>query len=327
MESMTGCEIRRHFEYLSTGGRNVKKLTIINYDANRGTFKAIQTRNAREATMGIHRSDGHYFFVEEAVWMVEAGLASVLHRGRQLSVQQCYGLLEKFCITPARYFVYSYLKRAGYVILPHNSLETSASINSRSSGSGEESVNSREPHFPSALLDQFPSLKGSNLTITCLHKHPKVMEVFQVSEKLSEITGKSFKLDENEEIRNDPREILRPRYWPKFDKFARRVTSWSDYRSERARILRRDSPEKHHPETAKLPLDYDVYAADGSFCRSRAPSPIYRLLVVGDVNAPFPSVASLHWLSSQITKGKLLIAVTYHTSIIFYNIDHQVVSV
>lgn len=318
MESMVGCRKQHRFEYVANSERSRRKLTLIDYDADRRVFKAIQTRNAREATMGVRRKDGHYFFVEEAVWMVEAGLASILHRGMQLSVQQCYGLLETFLVAPAKYFVYSYLKRAGYIILPHNALKTSTNCS--------ELVfpDSPKSYFPAELLNQFPTFKSMTLKMACLHRNPKLVEVFDLPEKLSEISTQSFKIDDQSEARRNSKEALRPRYWPKFDKFASRVPSWSDYRTQRAKILKREL-EQCSPETTELPLDYDVYAGDGSFSRTLSPSPIYRLLVVGDLNIPLPSVSSLHWLSSQITEGRLLIAVILHSSIIFYDVNHRAV--
>ncbi|VDK42927.1 unnamed protein product [Anisakis simplex] len=69
--------------------------------------------------MGLPQSDAHYFYPEEAVWLMECAMGSVVHNGIALSVQQGYRLLESHGITWPQYAVYCYLKCAGYVVLPY----------------------------------------------------------------------------------------------------------------------------------------------------------------------------------------------------------------
>lgn len=306
--------VKSHFKYVSDSARSSQKLTLIEYNAEDKIFKALQLRNACEMKMGIRRGDGHYFFIEEVVWMVETGLAVVLHRGVQLSVQECYRLLGTFLVTPEKFFVYSYLKRAGYVIIPHRTFGTFAD-----NGSGERWEVAPKFLFPVNLLDQFPTNKAMNFRC-----NQKLVEVFGISEDFLESNIESVRWNKHGEDHKDFKEILRPRYWPRFDHFSDHVLTWSDYRRERARILKPNSV-KNISDSIHFPVDYDIYAGDGTFCRNLSPKPIYRLLVV-DMVFPFPSVSDLHWLSSKILDGRLLIAVVQQAAVVFYNIDHQRVS-
>ncbi|CAG9537525.1 unnamed protein product [Cercopithifilaria johnstoni] len=310
--------VKSHFKYVSDNARSSQKLTLIEYNAEDKIFKALQLRNACEMKMGIRRRDGHYFFVEEVVWMVETGLAVVFHRGIQLSVQECYRLLGIFLITPEKFFVYSYLKRAGYIIVPYKAFGISVD-----SGNDERWELVSKFLFPVNLLDQFPTDKSMKLTVTNFRHNPKLMEVFGISEDFPTSNIESVQWDKCSESQGNFKEILRPRYWPRFDQFSNRVPTWSDYRKERAKILKLNSV-KDISGSIHLPIDYDIYVGDGTFCRNLSPKPIYRLLVV-DIRFPFPSVSDLHWLSSKILDGKLLIAVVQQAAIVFYNIDHQTV--
>ncbi|EFO21590.1 hypothetical protein LOAG_06899 [Loa loa] len=319
MKCKTGPDtMKSHFKYVSDSARSSQKLTLIEYNAEDKIFKALQLRNACEMKMGIRRRDGHYFFVEEVVWMVETGLAVVLHRGMQLSVQECYRLLGTFLITPEKFFVYSYLKRAGYVIVPYKAFGTSAD-----DGNGDRWELAPKFLFPVNLLDQFPTVKSMKLTMTNFRRNPKLVEVFGVSEDFPTSDIESVNWDKHGEVQGNFKEILRPRYWPRFDQFSNHVSTWSDYRKERAKILKLN-PIKDVSNSAHLPIDYDIYAGNGTFCRNLSPKPIYRLLVV-NIHFPFPSVSDLHWLSSKIVDGRLLIAVVQQAAVLFYNIDHQTV--
>lgn len=302
-----------HFHYLPNSQRSRHKLTIIEYDSKRRVFRALQLRNACEMKMGIRHRDGHYFFVEEVVWMVEAGQAAVLHRGIQMSIQQCYLLLGSFLITPAKFLVYSYLKRAGYVVLPHKTL-----LDFEDDEGSMEWKHLGKPFFPSYLLDQFPTLESMTLTQPLFLHNPKFMEIFGICESASKLNFEAMKISEQSK---DFKEAIRPRYWPRFDRFSHHVSTWSEFRMQRAKILRKVS-SKHVPNSPQLPIDYDVYMGSGAFHRNISPKPIYRLVVL-DMSLPFPSISSLHWLSSQLLEGKLLIALVQHASIVFYNINHQ----
>ncbi|KAL3990158.1 hypothetical protein ACH3XW_30620 [Acanthocheilonema viteae] len=310
--------MKSHFKYVSESARSSQKLTLIEYNAENKIFKALQLRNACEMKMGIRRRDGHYFFVEEVVWMVETGLAVVLHRGMQLSVQECYRLLGIFLITPEKFFVYSYLKRAGYVIVPYRAFGISID-----SDNDERWESAPKFLFPVHLLDQFPTDKSMKLTVTNFHHNAKLVEVFGISEDFPTSNIESIQWNKHSEAQRNMKEILRPHYWPRFDQFSIHVPTWSDYRKERAKILKLGSVNDIS-DSVHLPIDYDIYAGDGTFCRNRSPKPIYRLLVV-DVRFPFPSVSDLHWLSSKILEGRLLIAVVQQAAVVFYNIDHQTV--
>ncbi|EJW88013.1 hypothetical protein WUBG_01074 [Wuchereria bancrofti] len=303
MECKTRCDmVNSHFKYVSDNARSSQKLTLIEYNAEDKVFKAFQLRNACEMKMGIRRRDGHYFFVEEVVWMVE----------------ECYRLLEKFLITPEKFFVYSYLKRAGYVVIPYKAF--GISIDDENDERWE-----LEPKFlfPVNLLDQFPTTKSMKLTMTNFHRNPKLMEVFGICEDFPTANIERTNWNKYSGNQRNFREILRPRYWPRFDQFSSRVPTWSDYRKERAKILKLNPPADVS-DFIHLPIDYDIYAGDGTFCRNLSPKPIYRLLVV-NFRFPFPSVSDLHWLSLKIVDGKLLIAVVQHADVVFYNIDHQAV--
>uniref|UniRef100_A0A0R3S1Q7 tRNA_int_end_N2 domain-containing protein n=1 Tax=Elaeophora elaphi TaxID=1147741 RepID=A0A0R3S1Q7_9BILA len=308
--------MKSHFKYVSDSARSSQKLTLIEYNAENKVFKALQLRNACEMKMGIRRKDGHYFFAEEVVWMVETGLAVVLHRGMQLSVQECYRLLGTFLSTPENFFVYSYLKRAGYVTVPYKAFEISVD-----GDNSEQWELAPKFLFPVNLLDQFPTVKSMKLTN--FRHNPKLVEVFGISEDFPTSNIESVQWNKHGETQRNFKEILRPRYWPRFDQFSDHVPTWLDYRKERARILKRNSV-KDISDSVHLPIDYDVYAGDGTFCRNLSPKPIYRLLIVG-IRSPFPSISYLHWLSSKIVDGKLLIAVVEQAAVVFYNIDHQTV--
>lgn len=310
--------VKSHLKYVPDSARSSQKLTLIEYNAEDKVFKALQLRNACEMKMGIRRRDGHYFFVEEVVWMVETGLAVVLHRGMQLSVQECYRLLGTFLITPEKFFVYSYLKRAGYVIVPYNAFGISVD-----DGNSKRREHAPKFLFPVNLLDQFPTVKSLKLTMSNFRRNPKLMEVFGISEHFPTSYIESVDWNEHGETERNFKEFLRPRYWPRFDQFSNRVLTWSDYRKERAKILK-PNPVKNVSDSIHLPIDYDIYAGDGTFCRSLSPKPIYRLLVINS-HFPFPSISDLHWLSSKILGGRLLIAVVQQAAVIFYNIDHQAV--
>uniref|UniRef100_A0A915PW55 tRNA-splicing endonuclease subunit Sen54 N-terminal domain-containing protein n=1 Tax=Setaria digitata TaxID=48799 RepID=A0A915PW55_9BILA len=319
MEYKTGSgSPKSYLKYLSNNVRSNQKLTLIEYNAEHKAFKALQLRNACEMKMGVRRKDGHYFFVEEVVWMVETGLAVVLHCGIQLSVQQCYWLLGTFRVTPAKLFVYSYLKRAGYVVLPYNALRKS--LNNIKSKRWKHAPTS---FFPVHLLDQFPTIKSMKLTMSTLHHNPKLMDVFGVSEDFPTSNIESVSWDQHSEDQKNFKEYLRPRYWPRFDHFAHRVPTWSDYRLERSEMLKLNT-RSDASNSLHLPIDYDVYAGDGSFSRNLSPKPIYRLLIA-DICFPLPSVSDLRRLSLEIPDGKLLIAVVQQGAVIFYNIDHQTI--
>ncbi|KAK6114111.1 hypothetical protein QQG55_54545 [Brugia pahangi] len=319
MECKTRCgTVNSHFKYVSDNARSSQRLTLIEYNAEDKVFKALQLRNACEMKMGIRRRDGHYFFVEEVVWMVEVGLAVVLHRGMQLSVQECYRLLQTFLITPEKFFVYSYLKRAGYVVIPYKAFGTLIDDEN-----DEQWELKPKFLFPVNLLDQFPTMKSMKLTMTNFRRNPKLMEVFGVCEDFPTANIEQINWNKYDESQRNFREILRPRYWPRFDQFSNRVPTWSDYRKERAKILKLN-PSADVSDFIHLPIDYDIYAGDGTFCRNLSPKPLYRLLIV-NFRFPFPSVSDLHWLSLKIVDGKLLIAVVQHADVVFYNIDHQAV--
>lgn len=314
MECKTRCGMMKsYFKYVSESGRSSQKLTVIEYNAKDRVFKAIQLRNACEMKMGTRKKDGHYFFAEEVVWMVETGLAVVLYRGVQLSVQECYRLLGIFLVTPEKFFVYSYLKRAGYIVVPYKAFEISLDV------PNEEQLD-LAPNFlfPISLLDEFPSIKPLKLIMINFLRNPKLLELFGVPE---DFLTSNNNWENREETRRNFREILRPRYWPRFDHFSNRVLTWSDYRNERAKILKRNVCIDTS-DSVYLPIDYDIYVGDSTFRRNFLPKPIYRLLVV---NASFPSVSTLHWLSSQILDGRLLIAVVQQATVVFYNINHQTV--
>lgn len=296
--------------------KNAKRQILINYDPKHQQLKAVQLRGGREATMGISRKDGHYFFREEAVWLAEAGIATILCRGNALLQPECYSLLEAAMISPAKYFAYSYLKRAGYIVFPYGTL-----LCSKGSCQNEDLkyLTKPEPYFPRELLDQFPSLVSRKLTITPLHKKPEIVEKFNLPDAFPDLKLVSQKVDAESEARKHSREVLRPRHWPSFDKFARRVPTWSDYRLQKTKAL-----EKCENPTEKvavlLPVDYDVYLGDGSFRRSSS-LPAYRLIVISDLHAPLPSVADLNWLSSQLADSRLLIALVSNGSILFYDVN------
>lgn len=308
--------MKSHFNYASESERSNQKLTLIDYNAEDKNFKAIQLRNACEMKMGIRRKDGHYFFVEEVVWMVETGLAVVLHHGIQLSVQECYRLLETFLITPEKFLVYSYLKRAGYIVVPYKAFEISVN-----GGNGERWKAAPKFLFPVNLLNQFPTDKSMKPTVTNFRHNPKLVEVFGISDDFPALNIDSFRWSKHSEVQKNSKEILRPRYWPSFDQFSDHVPTWLDYRKERAKILKLNSV-KDISDSIYLPIDYNIYAGGRTFCRNLSLKPIYRLLVV-DIHVPFPSVSDLHWLSSKIPDGRLIIAAVQQTAIVFYNIDHQ----
>ncbi|MCP9265310.1 SAGA-associated factor 29 [Dirofilaria immitis] len=305
-----------HLKYVSNNARSSQKLTLIEYNAEERAFKALQLRNACEMKMGIRRRNSHYFFVEEVVWMVETGLAVVLHRGMQLSVQECYRLLGTFLVTPEKFFVYSYLKRAGYVIVPYKAF--GISVNDENNKRWEHRSKSS---FPVNLLDHFPTVESMKLTVTNFRQNPKLIKVFGIPEDFPTSNIESINWDRHNDGRRNFKEFLRPHYWPRFDQFSSRVPTWSDYRKERAKILKRNLADDIS-DSIHLPIDYDIYVGDSTFCRNLSPKPIYRLLIV-DIRFPFPSVSDLHWLSSKIHDGRLLIAVVQQPAVIFYNIDHQ----
>ncbi|VDM36819.1 unnamed protein product [Toxocara canis] len=99
--------------------RNKQNLIILEYVVGETMLKGIQLRSSRVSTMGMPQGGMHYFFPEEAVWLMETAHGSVVHNGLALSVQQGYRLLEWFGIAWPQYAVYSYLKRAGYIVLPY----------------------------------------------------------------------------------------------------------------------------------------------------------------------------------------------------------------
>ncbi|VDN02918.1 unnamed protein product [Thelazia callipaeda] len=304
-----------YMKYATNTGRTRQRLTIIEYVAKSGLFKALQLRNACEMKMGVKRKDGHYFFVEEVVWMMEAGLAVVVHDNVQLSVQQCYGLLCLFLIKPAKYFVFSYLKRAGYVVFPYNSSQMRAE-----NLSDKKWKHSPKPYFPSHLLDNFPTLNSKKQTVS-LARCTSKLEIFGIAENFPISRIETFIWKNS---LRDNKEFLRPSYWPRFDHFSNCVPTWTEYRIQRAKILR-NFPLHSVADSVELPIDYDVYSGSGTFYRNTLSRPIYRLLVL-DMLFPFPSSSELHWLSSKVVSGKLLIAVVDQGSVVFYNVNHEIVS-
>ena len=57
--------------------------------------------------MGHQRGDGHFFNIEEALFLAELGAALVVDQQRNpLNIQQIYGLLGQFGISSLKFVLY-----------------------------------------------------------------------------------------------------------------------------------------------------------------------------------------------------------------------------
>uniref|UniRef100_A0A0M3IE83 tRNA_int_end_N2 domain-containing protein n=1 Tax=Ascaris lumbricoides TaxID=6252 RepID=A0A0M3IE83_ASCLU len=142
--------------------------------------------------MGMPRGGTHYFFPEEAVWLMETALGSVVHNGMALSVQQGYRLLESLGILWPKYAAYSYLKRSGYIVLPYNRPKN-PDYSKPATSKPELKVASR---FPADLMEQFPCLNADRqIRLAALHKRVSVASVFDISEHFPQPPTRPYKTD------------------------------------------------------------------------------------------------------------------------------------
>lgn len=298
--------------------RNKQNLIVLEYVVGEKMLKGLQLRSSRVSTMGMPRGGTHYFFPEEAVWLMETALGSVVHNGMALSVQQGYRLLESLGILWPKYAAYSYLKRSGYIVLPYNRPKN-PDYSKPATSKPELKVASR---FPADLMEQFPCLNADRqIRLAALHKRVSVASVFDISEHFPQPPTRPYKTDR----RTLHKEYVRPRYWPRFDDFAQNSPSWAAYRQERAKLLSNASSTQSSLQKSSrtFALDYDVFASDGTYKHSLVPPPLFRLLVVNDVMKHLPSSADLRELSSQLQGERLVLAVVHHAGIHFYDVDHR----
>lgn len=290
---------------------------MLEHQLGKKLLKVVQKRTNRVATMGIVRDKCHFFFPEEGVWLMEAGQASIMFNGLPLSIQQGYNLLATSQVSFAKYFVYSYLKRAGYIVLPshrNEELRSAAELAKpqEPSKSGEKSDLLK---FPQHLLDQFPSVSTKNWDLIELHKRETFSEKFGVSPEFPVRTLSSFRTTRR------PQERLRPGYWPRFDD-VKTVNSWGAYRELLQKVSRRKRPATGSISTMLKP-DYDVFASDGSYSHTIFPPPIFQLFVIESSRFGLPSQMELLELSARVCVSKLVIAVVEHSMVLFYDASHQ----
>ncbi|VDD87017.1 unnamed protein product [Enterobius vermicularis] len=267
--------------------------------------------------MGIILEGTHYVFPEEGVWLLEAGQAAILFNGYPFSVQQGYQLLASSQISFPKYLVYSYLKRAGYIVLPSNRNVETSDVSIQSSSNKNTTVKSHQVQkFPQDLLDQFPSISSEESTFVDLYRKSAIAEKFTVSPEFPCRSASAYSFTPRR------KEKLRPFFWPRFDAVCRSVESWEGYREEIRKIISRKRPSSG-PYSALPQPDYDIYVTDGTYSHTFPPPPLFQLYVFENWQFGLPSQYELYQLSCRVCKGKLVIAVVQNATILFYDADHR----
>ncbi|MFH4975779.1 hypothetical protein AB6A40_002488 [Gnathostoma spinigerum] len=321
---------------MECGGRsrNKEALILINYIPDQRRLEATQNRTKRFETMGKPIRNGHLFYAEEAVWLVEAALGCVLYHDIPLSVQQAFRMLEDFKVPWCNYLIYSYFKRAGYVIFPFNvqliePTQTQAS-NSTDDECTTSSDSSNSARFPVSLLEQFPTVSYSHTSIVPLHRLSRTTSVFDVSERICDSPSRLVELLRVSSSRRFDRkrahtEYLRPRYWSRFDGFTRRCRTWNDYRRLRDGAIRPQRPALcpfiSQGAARRLTPHYNVYKSPSIYCHSSPPPPSFSVIVTDLSISPMPTSTDLIELSSSLSDRPIIIAGYRNSHIIFYDIN------
>ena len=108
--------------------------------------------------MGIARKDGHYFSMEEALYLAECGTAMIKCDSYVFPLAHLYTLLNSDGVSLFKYVIFSHLVRAGYIMRrPSLSPRPTTSADEETSSS-DISVTVSAFRFPSSLLDQFPTI-------------------------------------------------------------------------------------------------------------------------------------------------------------------------
>uniref|UniRef100_A0A915DB63 tRNA-splicing endonuclease subunit Sen54 N-terminal domain-containing protein n=1 Tax=Ditylenchus dipsaci TaxID=166011 RepID=A0A915DB63_9BILA len=92
-------------------------MIVLEYLPEEKSFRAVQQKTKQLSKMGHVRKDGRqYLCIEEALYLVESGLAVVSLEKKRLAVAQLYHILESANISRLKYAAYSEMVQAGYVL-------------------------------------------------------------------------------------------------------------------------------------------------------------------------------------------------------------------
>uniref|UniRef100_A0A0N5AEX7 tRNA_int_end_N2 domain-containing protein n=1 Tax=Syphacia muris TaxID=451379 RepID=A0A0N5AEX7_9BILA len=301
--------------------KSKRNLLLLELIPGNSMLEVIQKRTSRLETMGVVCGKKHLFFPEEAVWLMEAGQAAITFRGNTFSIQHgdaTFHLLASSEVSFTKYLVYSYLKRAGYIVLRSNRASQGCTNMKKLSNSNEQQSTAHcEPkQFPQELLDQFPSISTNKPTAMSLYKQEKFANCFCVSSDFPVRRICDYSLTFRF------KERLRPYHWPRLDKISASAIGWSDYREavEKAFSRKRCNDDA---TSCLLQPDYDIYANNGTYSHTYPPSPLFQLLVWENSFFGVPSQSDIRNLSSQGCVAKLLIAVVQNSVVLFYDTNHH----
>jgi len=277
----------------------------LEYRQDKPMLKASEPKTKFLAKMGQARKDGHYFHPEEALYLTENNIASVLSDRKRLHLRQVYSLTAARGISMLKYAAYAQMVRAGYTI------RRAGEISTPSTAAPLQLIPMTGAcyRFPEELLNQFPNVAADLKTV---HIPEVKMEVPLLGEfNMQELIGlqesaKATTTYSTGQRDNAPWVNLRPAHWPVFDSL-RNAGSWRIYEKQRDQLIKSASRSRYipPPRRAGLMHDYDVFTTTGSKVDTL---PNYRLLAIDErFNFSMPDLAVMSRLAKE-SSVPLLIA-------------------
>lgn len=98
-----------------------KHLMVLAWIPTLGLAKMQAQRGKLWRSMGFTHGKEHYFYVEEAVYLMQRASASIVddETGEELSVQEAMMIMREMGVSMDRYMAYVHLRRGGYVVTRH----------------------------------------------------------------------------------------------------------------------------------------------------------------------------------------------------------------
>lgn len=305
--------------FLPNGVRLRNELLTLEYQPGKPLFKSIRRKTSHLKKMGIHRRDGDFLSIEEALYLTELGAAVVVdQRGNALAIQQLYTLLGQMRVSALRYSAFTQLVRAGYTVRRPD-LCRAVREEDEARSSRDYPIKVRAFQFPKHLLDQFPSIQAVNnaglfgfrLILPPICQPPDISAalLFANDESRPQLDIAFLNGPMAEHVRQlehihladvrrwdrGPWDQCRPRHWPAFHQL-RSSENWKVYELRREGLLRNRSRQQAQKRQREPPCEYDyeLFADNGA-------QPIYRVLVVDDRFPPgHPNFAELQKIAIPI---------------------------